>query len=95
VKRAFALCGRFLGRCGRFIADLFKGPGNHYWELGRVILGSASALMGLATAWNIYLHQAIDLAALGTGLAAIITAGAILIPAKDWVRSKHPPTSES
>lgn len=80
---------RWFRRCGGFFSDLFKGPGNHYWELGRMILGLASSLMAVATVWNVHLHQAIDLSALGTGLAAIITAGAILIPAKDWVRSKH------
>jgi hypothetical protein len=80
---------RLFHRCSGFIADLFKGPGNHYWEIGRIILGMASSLMALATLWNIHLHQAIDLSALGTGLAAVITAGAILIPAKDWVRAKH------
>jgi hypothetical protein len=85
---------RLFGRCGGFLADLFKGPGNHYWEIGRIILGMSSSLMAFATLWNIHLRQAVDLSALGTGLAAIITAGAILIPAKDWARSKHAPADE-
>lgn len=70
--------------------DLFYGPGNVYLDLGRILAtATAAALLG-AQAWNIYLGKEIDLGpgGLGGGLAAVITAIAALIAAKDIAHRK-------
>lgn len=82
---------RLIRTCGNFLADLFKGPGNHFWDLGRILAFMAlSGLMG-ATVWNIWLKQPIDLGpgGLGGGLAGVLTAAAGFLAAKAWERSKH------
>lgn len=75
---------------GDRLKDMFYGEGNTHAELGRVVVGLSGALMGLAVFWNMLaMHQVIDLAALGGGLAAIITAGAGLIAAKQWASTQQ------
>jgi hypothetical protein len=71
------------------IKDLFYGPGNMYLDLGRILATvTAVALVG-AQLWNIYLGKEIDLGpgGLGGGLAAVITAIAALIAAKDMAHT--------
>jgi hypothetical protein len=71
------------------LKDLFYGPGNAYLDLGRILATAvALALIG-AQLWNIYLGKEIDLGpgGLGGGLAAVITAIAALIAAKDFAHS--------
>lgn len=73
--------------------DLFYGPGNVYLDLGRILAtATAAALIG-AQFWNIYLGKEIDLGpgGLGGGLAALITAIAALIAAKDIAHGKSKP----
>lgn len=75
------------------LKDLFYGPGNVYLDLGRILAtATAVALIG-AQVWNIWLGKEIDLGpgGLGGGLAAVITAIAALIAAKDIAHSKSRP----
>lgn len=78
-------------RCTGFIVDLFKGPGNHYWDLGRIIAAIAVLAMFGGQLWNMHLKQPIDLGpgGLGGGLAAVVTACAAFLAAKAWERSAH------
>jgi len=78
-----------------FLVDLFKGPGNVYWDLGRIIVFGSAALMTGAALWNIHLGKDIDLgpSGLGGGLAALLTAGAALIAAKDLAAGKVAPVA--
>lgn len=71
-----------IGKPG-FIRDLFMGPNNAYWDLGRILSFAAGAAMLAAQAWNIRLGIPIDLAALGTGFGAILVGAAGLIFVKD------------
>jgi hypothetical protein len=77
-------------RIVKWLRDLFYGPGNIYLDLGRIL----STLVALALIggqlWNMYLGKEIDLGpgGLGGGLAAILTAAAALIAAKDIARRK-------
>lgn len=67
------------------LKDVFYSTGNEHLDLGRLIVWSASTLMAFAAIWNaLKMHQAIDLAALGGGLAAVMTAGAAILAAKQW-----------
>lgn len=69
----------------RFIRDLFKGPANAYWDLARI--GSTIAVLAMLAGqgWNIYLGLPIELGptGLGGGLAAVLTASAGFVWAKD------------
>lgn len=71
-----------------FIQDLFKGVNNTHWDLGR--LASFLALL-LVVAGGIHnmlqTGQMVDLMALGGGLAAVLTASAAFIFAKDQART--------
>lgn len=69
------------------LADLFCGPGNLGWELGRIMGFLAFLPMVAALIHNIKLGEAIPLDALGTGIGAIYLGIAILIAGKDWARS--------
>lgn len=75
-----------------FLADLFTGPRNEGWDLGRVMAFLAIWPMFAATVYNIYvgltIKQFIDFMALGGGIAAIYTAVALLIASKDYFRTK-------
>ncbi len=74
----------------KWLADLFKGPGNTYWDLGRIVTAfSVITLIG-ATVWNMRLGVPIDIGpgGLGGGLAAVITAAGVLIAAKDISHQK-------
>lgn len=81
---------KFFRRCIKFFADLWKGPGNAYWDLGRIAATiSILSLIG-GQLWNIHLGKEIDLGpgGFGGGLAALVTACAVLIAAKDIARAK-------
>lgn len=67
------------------LRDLFFGPGNVYLDLGRILATITALALICAQAWNIYLGKEIDLgpSGLGGGLAAVLTAAAALIAAKD------------
>lgn len=70
-----------------FIRDLFKGVGNAYWDLGRVMAFIALLPVPVSALWNAIHGEAIDLMALGGGIAAVLTASAALIAAKDLART--------
>lgn len=74
-----------MGRLKGFLRDLFMGPNNSFWDLGRILAFVSTLAMLGAQVWNIHLGLPIDLgpAGLGGGLAAVITAAAVLILAKD------------
>jgi hypothetical protein len=74
----------------KFLRDLFAGPENSYWDLGR-ILGSVAFLSMIGGAvWNIMLGRPIDLGptGFGGGLAAVVGATAALVYAKDRARTE-------
>jgi hypothetical protein len=82
---------RLFRRCSGFVVDLFKGPGNHYWDLARIIATLAVLAEVGGQAWNIHLHKEIDLgpSGLGGGLASILTAAAVFLAAKTYSRKAH------
>jgi uncharacterized transporter YbjL len=93
MKIPFDLPGRMVGwgQSGlKVFQDLFKGPANVYWDLGRWVVGICVILMVAATIWNMYIDQPIDLGpgGLGGGLAGLLTAGAALIAAKDYMHKR-------
>lgn len=67
------------------ISDLFKGPGNVAWDLGRFVALGAGLCMLAGQAWNIWLGLPIELgpSGLGGGLGAVMAGQAALIFAKD------------
>lgn len=69
----------------KLIVDLFKGPGNLAWDLGRFVAFGAGVAMVAGQAWNIWLGLPIDLGpgGLGGGLGAVLAGQAALIFAKD------------
>lgn len=72
----------------KWLKDLFYGPGNQHLDLARVVGGLAPSTLVAAAAWNVYLGLPIDLgpAGFGGGFAAVLTAAAALIYAKDKAR---------
>lgn len=75
----------------KFIIDLFKGPDNQHWDLGRIIGFLAPTALVLGAVWNVILGLPIDLGPTGFagGIAAVVTACAALIYAKDRARAEN------
>lgn len=75
----------------KFIRDLLRGPGNLYWDLGRVAVASGVILMVVSTAWNISLGLPIELGPTGLlgGMGAFYGGCAALIYAKDRASSEN------
>ena len=73
---------------GRRFKDLFYSVGNRNLDLGRVL--SFFAVMGplCAAGYNMCLGKEINLQDFGLGLAAVVTACAVLIASKDAQRRK-------
>lgn len=69
----------------QFFQDLLKGPGNLYWDLGRIAVGTGVLLMIHGVVWDTYLGQPIELGPTGLlgGMGAFFTGCAALIYAKD------------
>lgn len=76
---------RMFAAIGTFVADLFKGPGNAYWDLGRILGFLAPTSLILTAIWNMHLGKDIDLGPGGFagGMSAVLTAVALFILAKD------------
>jgi hypothetical protein len=74
-----------------FIQDLFKGPNNDYWDLGRIVAGVSTLSMILGAVWNVFLGLPLELgpAGLGGGLAAVLGGCAALIYAKDRAKAEN------
>lgn len=74
-----------------FIVDLFKGPNNDYWDLGRIVAGISTLSMILGAVWNVILGLPLELgpAGLGGGLAAVLGGCAALIYAKDRAKAEN------
>jgi hypothetical protein len=72
-----------------FIRDLFMGPNNEHWDLGRIIAGFTNLAMVLSIAWNISLGLPLDVDKIGIGVAAVLGACAALIYAKDRARAEN------
>ena len=72
------------------LRDLFYGVGNKHLDLGRVLAFIVTIALVLGQLWNVLLGKELDLGpgGLGGGLAAVITAAAALIAAKDIARGK-------
>jgi len=75
----------------KFIIDLFKGPDNQHWDLGRIIGFLAPTALVAGAIWNVMLGLPIDLGPTGFagGIAAVVTACAALIYAKDRARAEN------
>lgn len=74
-----------------FIIDLFKGPDNEYWDLGRILAGLSVASLVLGQLWNVLLGLPLELGptGLGGGLAAVLGGCAALIYAKDRAKAEN------
>ena len=69
----------------KFVKDLLKGPGNLWWDLARVLALWGALMMLGGQAWNMWLGLPLELGptGLGGGLAALYTAIAAFVWAKD------------
>lgn len=73
----------------KFLADLFKGPNNDYWELARIMSAWAILSFTFAFLWSLlYLKNVPDWAALGTGFGAVLLGAGAYIGIKDISRAK-------
>lgn len=68
------------------LQDLFKGPGNVGWDLGRVM--SAFGIVSLVGAQfhAIFMGQALDISAFGVAIAGVLGGAGALIALKDRAR---------
>lgn len=71
----------------KFLRDLFAGVGNEQWDLGRIMAFASMLPMFAGLWWNIMTGNPIDMLAMGGGIAAVLTASAALIAAKDIART--------
>lgn len=73
------------------LRDLFAGPGNASWDLGRIIGTLAFLSVLAALAYTMAMGLPVDLGVTGFpgGLAAVITAIAAFIAAKDYARAAN------
>lgn len=73
----------------KVLRDLFMGVGNTAWDLGRIL--GAAGLVGViaAAVWNVTLGLPIELDKLGVALAAVLTAAAALVYAKDRAKTEN------
>lgn len=67
----------------KLLKDVFYGPGNLHLDLGRVISFCSFVPLFAAAVYNMRRGEALDILALGGGFAAVLTAAAVLIAAKD------------
>jgi hypothetical protein len=67
----------------KLLKDVFYGPGNLHLDLGRVISFCSFVPLFAAAVYNMQRGEALDILALGGGFAAVLTAAAVLIAAKD------------
>lgn len=74
-----------------FFVDLFKGPDNSYWDLGRIVAGLSVFTMIAGQIWNMLLGLPLELGptGLGGGLAAVLGGAAALIYAKDKAKAEN------
>lgn len=70
------------------LADLFAGPSNLAWELGRILTFVAMLYVGVGIGWNIWKGEGIDLAGLAAAVGAVLTGGAAYVGIKTWVIEK-------
>ena len=68
-------------------ADLFAGVNNEAWDLGRILSFLAMLPLFISAGWNLWRGEAIDISSLGVGIAAVVTACAVLIAAKDYTNT--------
>lgn len=73
---------------GKRLKDLFYGNGNKHLDLGRVLSLFAVMAPLAAAGWNVYLGLEIQLGEFGGGIAAVVTACAVLIASKDAQQRK-------
>jgi hypothetical protein len=74
-----------------FILDLFKGPGNEHWDLGRISAGFAIFITFCGAVWNVLLGLPLELGPTGFpgGLALVLGGAAALIYAKDKAKADN------
>lgn len=76
------------------LRDLFAGPGNQCWDLGRIASGWGFVLYTGTIAWQAVTEAPIDLIQLATGYAALLAGAGALIALKDRALRPPAPTSD-
>ena len=72
----------------KFLADLFKSPGNTAWELARFLAAWAViSYSGTFIATFVRGGQQMDFSAIGTGFGIVLAGAGALIWAKDTART--------
>lgn len=73
----------------KLLRDLFMGPDNESWDLGRITAagGFLTIVGGVAT--NAIQGHGVDLMALGTGFGAYAGGAGLLISLKDRALTNH------
>jgi len=64
------------------------GIGNEHWDEGRIIAGFGQFLIFMAEVWNMLLGLPLEIDKLGIAEAAVVTASAALIYAKDRAKTE-------
>lgn len=68
------------------LRDLFAGPGNTHWDLGRLASGWGFGLYSATVLWKGIVGAEVDLIELATGYAALLAGAGALIALKDRAR---------
>jgi hypothetical protein len=75
----------------KFFRDILMGIGNQNWDFGRLMGILSIFIMFAGAGWNVSLGLPLELGptGFGGGLAAVVTASAALIYAKDRARAEN------
>ena len=73
----------------KFLKDLFMGGQNEYWDEGRILAAVGTFLIFMAEVWNMLLGLPIEIDKVGVAEAAVLTASAALIYAKDRAKTEN------
>jgi hypothetical protein len=74
----------------KFLRDLLAGPGNDFWDLGRILAFFATLATIAGAVWNVLLGLPLELGPTGFpgGLGVVLGGAAALIYAKDRARTE-------
>lgn len=73
----------------QLVQDLFKGPGNNGWDLGRVLGAKAVLIFTGSFAYSVFEKGAtIDWSNAGIGFAAVLAGAGAFIGIKDTAAAK-------
>ncbi len=74
----------------RLIRDLFAGPGNAHWDLGRVMAAWGLLALTGSQFHALLIEQPLDVSAFGLAIAAVLGGAGALIALKDRARGTTP-----